>query len=277
MKTISEEILSSFRLYMISEEKSPHTVKKYLRDVRRFSAVLGSRELTKETALAYKEKLIADGYQTDSVNSMLAALNCFFRFENRPDCLLKALRTQKEIFCRDEKELTYEEYRRLIQAAGKNRQLQLIVETICSTGIRVSELRYFTVEAVRKGQITVTCKNKTRTILLPGPLVSRLLDFAQSRKISSGVLFRTRSGNPIDRSNIWGSMKNLCRKANVPESKVYPHNLRKLFARRFYDDQKDIAKLADILGHSSINTTRIYIVSTGSEHREIIDRLGLVI
>jgi len=152
-----------------------------------------------------------------------------------------------------------------------------VIQTICGTGIRVSELQYFTVEAVRYGQVTVDCKNKTRTILVPGKLRNILLNYAKRHGITAGTIFVTRSGKPLNRSNIWAAMKRLCETAGVKASKVFPHNLRKLFARTFYGIEKDIAKLADILGHSSINTTRIYIMTTSAEHRRQIEQLGLVI
>ena len=184
---------------------------------------------------------------------------------------------QREIYCAEEKELTREEYFRLLEASAGHPRLHLILQAICGTGIRISELKYFTVEAVRRGEITVSCKGKNRTILLPGLLCRRLLAYAEKEGIASGMIFVTRRGNPVNRSNIWAQMKGLCRKAGVKESKIFPHNLRKLFARTFYGIEKDIARLADILGHSSINTTRIYIVSTGTEHRKKIECLGLVV
>lgn len=188
---------------------------------------------------------------------------------------MKSLRLQKKIYCAEERELTKTEYFRLLNAAD-GRQIKLVLQTICSTGIRVSELRFFTVEAMRRGEIVVDCKNKTRNILVPGKLRKALLRYAKEAGIQSGAIFLGKTGKPLDRSRVWAMMKQLCEKANVLASKVFPHNLRKLFARTFYGVEKDIAKLADILGHSSINTTRIYIISTGREHREKIERLGLL-
>lgn len=190
---------------------------------------------------------------------------------------MKNIRIQRQIYCPEEKELTKAEYLRLLKASKKNEQLNLVLQTICGTGIRVSELRYFTVEAIKYGEVAVDCKNKTRTILVPGKLKNILLNYAKRRGITSGSIFITRTGKPLNRSNIWSAMKKLCEVAEVKASKVFPHNLRKLFARTFYSIEKDIAKLADILGHSSINTTRIYIMATGYEHRQKIERLGLVI
>jgi len=209
--------------------------------------------------------------------SMLTSLNSLFDFLDWTDCKVKTLRRQRQIYCAEEKELSKSEYLRLLKASEKQVQLNLVLQTICATGIRVSELRYFTVEAVKRGEVTVRCKNKTRTILIPGKLKKLLLSFAHRQGIAGGVIFVTRGGKPLDRSNIWAQMKGLCRRAGVNPAKVFPHNLRKLFARTFYGIEKDIAKLADILGHSSINTTRIYIMTTGTEHRRKIERLGLVV
>lgn len=222
-------------------------------------------------------QLIEKQYSVKSINSMLVSVNSLLAFLGWSDCRVKSIRQQRQIYCTEEKELTKSEYLRLLEAAKKKPQLRLVMETICGTGIRVSELRYFTVEAVRRGEIVVNCKAKTRTILLPGKLRKLLLDYAKKNQIVSGSIFVTRNGNPLNRSNIWSDMKKLCETANVKASKVFPHNLRKLFARTFYGIEKDIAKLADILGHSSIDTTRIYIISTGTEHRREIERLGLVI
>ena len=195
---------------------------------------------------------------------------------NRADCKVKNLRCQRRTYCSEEKELTKAEYLRLLEAAKKNKRLHLILQTICGTGIRISELKYFTVEAVRKGEIVVRCKSKIRTILIPSKLKKLLINYTKQQKIKSGAIFVSRNGNPLDRSNIWTQMKRLCEKAKVNPSKVFPHNLRKLFARTFYSIEKDIAKLADILGHGSIETTRIYIMTTGHEHRRKIEKLGLV-
>lgn len=193
------------------------------------------------------------------------------------DCKVKALKQQKQVYCAEEKELTKAEYIRLLKAANNKPQLKLVMETICSTGIRVSELQFFTVEDVNQGEVIVNCKGKSRTILIPGKLRKRLLDYAKKEKIRSGVIFVTRNGKPLNRSCIWAQMKALCEEAGVSKSKVFPHNLRKLFARTFYGIEKDIAKLADILGHSSIDTTRIYIMTSGTEHRKKIEQLGLLI
>lgn len=274
---ITDKDMQGFSRYLENRERSEATISKYDRDVMGFRRFVGGEVLSKETVMAYKRHLIQCGYAVTSINSMLASVNAFLEFMGMPDCKVKNIRTQRQIYCAEDKELTKAEYLRLLDAAKGNAQLNLVLQTICGTGIRVSELQYFTVEAVRRGQVTVDCKNKTRTILIPGKLKKRLLCFAKQRKITEGSIFVTRSGAPLNRSNIWAAMKRLCRNAGVEASKVFPHNLRKLFARTFYGIEKDIAKLADILGHSSINTTRIYIMTTGTEHLRKIERLGLII
>ena len=276
-RIIGREQVESFRQYLILEEKSTATVEKYLRDVRAFSVYMGKNPVTKEAVVAYKKQLQADNYAVRSINSMLASINSLLAFLGWGDCRVKSLKQQNRVYCPEEKELSKTEYLRLLEAARKKPQLRMVMQTICATGIRVSELRYFTVEAVRRGEITVSCKGKTRTILVPGKLRKMLLGYAGKEKIRSGVIFITRSGKTLNRGSIWAQMKALCRSAGVNPGKVFPHNLRKLFARTFYGIEKDIAKLADILGHSSINTTRIYIMTTGTEHRRKIERLGLVI
>ena len=276
-KFLNSALIDSYREQLVRDEKSTATIEKYLRDVRALFAFIGERALTKEEVITYKQFLIEKQYSVKSINSMLVSVNSLLAFLGWSDCRVKSIRQQRQIYCTEEKELTKSEYLRLLEAAKKKPQLRLVMETICGTGIRVSELRYFTVEAVRRGEIVVNCKAKTRTILLPGKLRKLLLDYAKKNQIVSGSIFVTRNGNPLNRSNIWSDMKKLCETANVKASKVFPHNLRKLFARTFYGIEKDIAKLADILGHSSIDTTRIYIISTGTEHRREIERLGLVI
>ncbi len=276
MKLTTEQI-RNFAQHLCQEEKSIATQEKYLRDVRAFSQYAPESEITKELIVAWKIHLIESNYAVRSINSMLASVNSMLDFLGLSQCKVKIIRTQQQIYCTEDKELTKAEYLRLLAATGKNRQLNLVLQTICGTGIRVSELQYFTVEAIRCGEVTVACKNKTRTILVPGKLKKILLNYAKQKNITAGAIFVTRTGAPLNRSNIWSAMKKLCEAAGVKPSKVFPHNLRKLFARTFYGIEKDIARLADILGHSSINTTRIYIISTGTEHRRKIERLGLVI
>ena len=264
---------------MLENEKSAATVEKYLRDTAAFMVFLAEREVTKELAIAYKQKLIEDGYAIRSINSMLASITSLFSFLGWYDCKVKAIKLQRQIFCSEDKELTKAEYLRLINAAQqkKNDRLNLIIQTICGTGIRVSELQFITVEAVKRGEATVNCKGKIRTIFIVTSLKKKLLQYAKEKHITTGTIFVTRTGKPVSRTNIWREMKSLCEQANVNPNKVFPHNLRHLFARTFYGIEKDIAKLADILGHSSINTTRIYIVSTGDEHRKRMENMRLVI
>lgn len=276
---ITTETLEQFKQYLIEEEKSAATVEKYLRDTAAFVVFLTTREVTKELAISYKQKLIDEGYAVRSINSMLASLNGLFAFLGWYDCKVKVIKLQRQIFCSEDKELTKAEYIRLIQAAQqkKNARLNLIIQTICGTGIRVSELQFITVEAVKCGKAIVNCKGKTRTIFIVKSLNKKLLQYAKEKHITAGAIFITRTGKPVSRTNIWREMKNLCEEANVNPNKVFPHNLRHLFARTFYGIEKDIAKLADILGHSSINTTRIYIISTGKEHRKRMEHMRLVI
>lgn len=274
---LHQAYIDQFSNYLLREEKSTATQEKYLRDVRAFYAFAGSRPVTKEMVVAYKRNCTERGYAVRSVNSMLASVNSFLCFLGWTQCKVKSIRIQRQVYCAEDKELTKAEYMRLLNAAKKNEQLNLLLQTICGTGIRVSELRYFTVEAMRRGEVTVDCKRKTRRVLVPGKLKRALLDFAKRRNISSGPIFLGKGAKALDRSSIWRQMKGLCQAAGVAPSKVFPHNLRKLFARTFYGIEKDIAKLADILGHSSIDTTRIYIMTTGVEHRRKIERLGLVV
>lgn len=273
---ITNKLISDYAGFLRGEEKSGVTIEKYLRDLRFFRRYLGSGKLSKEETLGFKQQLIERRYAVDSVNSMLSSVNGFLRYCGRQDCCVKSLRIQRRIYVPEERELTKEEYRRLLEASRGDEQMNLLLQTICATGIRISELRYFTVEAIRSEELTVCCKNKTRTIFLPPQLRKALSRYAARRNIRSGPVFVTRSGNCLDRSNVWAKMKRLCAAANVESHKVYPHNLRKLFARTFYTMEKDIALLADILGHGSIETTRIYIMSTGKEHRQKIEHLNLL-
>lgn len=253
------------------------TREKYLRDVRRFMMDTGGVPVTKELVSDWRNGLIQRGYAVRSVNSMLASVNSLLQMLGWGDCRVKSILLQRQTYCPEERELTKSDYRRLLKAAMRDEQLHLILQTICGTEIRVSELRFFTVEAIRTGRITVDCKNKIRTILLPGDLRKMLLRYAKEQGRCSGTVFLNGKGRSLDRSTIWRWMKQLCSRAGLHPSKVFPHNLRKLFARTFYGIEKDIAKLADILGYSSIDTTRIYIMTTGREHRRQIERLGLVV
>ena len=276
-RVITNRHIQRFSDWLVREEKSSATCEKYLRDVRRFLAFAGEKPVTKELVVQWKKQLVEQGYAVRSVNSMLASVNSFTTFLGWHDCRVKNIRLQRQTYCPENRELTKPEYLRLLKAAEGSEQLNLILQTICGTGIRVSELRYFTVDAVRQGEVTVNCKSKNRTILVPGKLRKLLLGYARRRKVREGVIFTGKNGAPMDRSIIWRQMKRLCTAAGVQATKVFPHNLRKLFARTFYCMEKDIAKLADILGHGSINTTRIYLMSTGTEHRRKIEGLGLVV
>lgn len=276
-RMMSNCMIENYVRHLINEEKSGLTIQKYLRDIQNFLKFSEKQPITKELTIAYKQDLIARNYAVSSVNSMLAALNGFLDFLGWHDCKIKVVRTQRKIYCAEDKELTKTEYLRLLAASKNQPQLNLIIQTICATGIRISELQFFTLEAIKRGEVRVRCKNKTRLIFVPGSLRTRLMNFAKQHNVTTGAVFVTRSGKPLDRSNIWTQMKNLCQKAQVNPKKVFPHNLRKLFARTFYSMEKDIAKLADILGHGSIETTRIYIMSTGAEHRRQIERMGLII
>ena len=278
-RILTEKMIEDFSCYLKSEEKSENTVGKYLRDVRTFAEYLGGAEITKETVIAYKNKLISENYAVRSINSMLASLNSLFSFLNWMDCRVKSIKLQRQVYCPEEKELTKAEYMRLVNTAKQkgNERLNLILQTICGTGIRVSELQYITVEAVKNGETVVSLKGKTRSVFLVKELQKKLLRYAAEQGIKSGLIFITRTGKPLSRTNIWREMKSLCESAGVNPQKVFPHNLRHLFARVFYSIEKDIAKLADILGHSSINTTRIYIISTGDEHRRRMENMRLIL
>lgn len=277
-KYLTQEIISDFKENLILEERSEATVEKYIRDVTAFSAFANGGEISKEMVIAYKKHLQGN-YAVRSVNSMLASINSLFAFLGWHELKVKSIKLQQQVYCPEEKELTKVEYTRLCRTAERkhNERLNLILQTICGTGIRVSELQYITVEAVRQGEATVSCKAKTRSVFIVKDLQKKLLRYAAEQNIKSGMIFITRTGKPISRTNVWREMKALCEEAGVNPQKVFPHNLRHLFARVFYGIEKDIAKLADILGHSSINTTRIYIISTGTEHRQRMERMRLII
>ena len=277
-RTITAKTIAEFEEHLILEERSKTTVEKYIRDVKAFAVYTQGGAVTKETVIAYK-KCLQETYAVRSVNSMLASINGLFSFLGWHDLRVKSLKLQQQVFCPEEKELTRAEYTRLCRTAERkhNKRLNLILQTICGTGIRVSELQYITVEAVKHGEAVVNCKAKTRSVFIVKELKQKLLRYAAEQNIKSGMIFVTRTGKPISRTNIWREMKALCAEANVNPQKVFPHNLRHLFARVFYGIEKDIAKLADILGHSSINTTRIYIISTGTEHRRRMENMRLIL
>ena len=277
-RMLDQRKIQKFEFYLKNEERSAATIEKYMRDVRFFSSFVCDKELTKQTVLEYKRKL-GETYAVSSANSMIAAVNCFFRFCGWHDLCVKQFRMQREAYCSEEKELTRAEYIRLLEAADAkhNKRLNLIIQTICGTGIRVSELQYITVEALKRGEATVNCKGKNRRVFIVHELKKKLLRYVREQGIHAGAVFVTKSGKPVNRHCIWRDMKALCEQAHVSPGKVFPHNLRHLFARTFYRLEKDIAKLADILGHASINTTRIYIVTTGVEHKRKMEHMRLIL
>lgn len=278
-RILTQNVVDAFATYLKNEEKSENTIQKYIHDIQDFMHFMNCLGITKEMVIAYKNKLISENYAIRSINSMLAALNSLFTFLNWEDFKVKSIKLQQQVYCSEEKELTKAEYVRLVETAKRkgNERLNLILQTICGTGIRVSELPYITVEAVKQGEAVVSLKGKTRTVFIVRELRKKLLCYAKEREIETGSIFITRNGTPMSRTNIWREMKNLCEQAEVNPDKVFPHNLRHLFARTFYGIEKDIAKLADILGHSSINTTRIYVITTGFEHRKRMESMRLII
>ena len=276
-RKITNEIISEFEMYLYEEERSGNTIEKYMRDVRFFREWLKDRRIEKSVIIGYKKEL-CERYAIKSINSMLSSLNAFFVFMGWHDLKIKTLKVQRCIFADKSKELTKPEYERLLTAAKnkKNERLYYLMQAIASTGLRVSEIKYVTCEAVRQGQAVINCKGKIRQIFLPKKLCQMLKKYIKSRNIKSGSVFITRSGKPLDRCAIWKMLKDLCESAGVSRDKVFPHNFRHLFARTFYSLQKDIVRLADILGHSSVETTRLYTMESGTEHIKQIQRLGLL-
>lgn len=270
--------LRAFAAQLREDERSAGTIEKYLRDVRKFFCWLADRTLEKAQASAWRTQLLTDGYAPETVNSMIVALNRFLEVIGRGDCRIHTLRIQRKLFRRQERELTRVEYERLVQTAERKGQarLALLLETIAATGIRVSEVKYLTVEAAKAGRAEISLKGKIRVVLLPNKLRRKLLKYAKKQKIVSGEIFLTRNGRGLSRKQIWAEMKMLCKRAGVAANKVFPHNLRHLFAREFYKICRDVVKLADVLGHSSMETTRIYLLSTGEEHVRQLDRLRLI-
>ena len=277
MKKITDKAVKEFGAHLAEEEKSRATLEKYVRDVSAFSRWLGKRELCKAIVLEYKELLI-EKLAPASVNSALSSLNSFFEYIGEYGLKVKSLKIQKRIFADRERELTKAEYNRLLKAARDkgNERLFLLMQTICASGLRVSEIKFITIEAVKARRAEIKCKGKIREVFLPDSLCRELLKYAKKKGIKSGMIFVTRNGRALDRTNIWSDMKKLCLIAEVSAKKVFPHNLRHLFARTFYMIEKDIVHLSDILGHSSVNTTRIYTMETGERHRKQIQKLGLV-
>lgn len=277
-KIITEPMIHQYEKNLLEDEKCIATVRKYTRDITAFYEFVGSAPLTKEIVIQYKHCL-THHYAPASVNSMLAAVNGFLKAQGWYDCTVKSVRIQPQAFRPKEKELTKEEYYRLLTAASekKNERISLLMQTVCSTGIRISELRFITVEAARRGSVQVFPKGKNRQILLPSSLCRKLTAYAQERHIPSGSIFVTKTGKPMDRSNIYHEMQSLCKAANVSSEKAHPHNLRHLFACQYYNSSKDLSHLADLLGHSSVNTTRIYTSISSEEQISQIEQLGLVL
>lgn len=277
MKVITNKNINEFKTYLQNEERAAATVEKYIRDVTAFCEWLGGEELGKNAVLAYKEYLIGN-YAPASVNSVLSSLNSFFRFTGWHDCHVKTLKIQRQIFAKSEKELTKAEYERLLTAAQKkgNRRLYYLMQTLGNTGIRISELRFIDADAIKSGKAVIRCKGKMRVVILTAPLCKMLKGYMKEQGITDGSVFQTKTGKPLNRSNVWRMLKDLCESAGVSKDKVFPHNFRHLFARTFYSLQKDVVRLADILGHSSINTTRVYTMENGEEHRRQMQKLGLL-
>ena len=277
-RTITRGLIKQFENFLKEDEKSEATIRKYLHDIETFAEYIQGNTVDKSIVLAYKNEL-KEKYAISSTNSMLAAVNSYLKFVGMENCCVKYFKVQKDAYCSDQDELTHEEYALMLKTALEtgNRRLYLIMQTICATGIRVSELEYITVQAIYSGEAVVDCKGKIRRIFIVPELCDKLIEYTEEHQIRSGPVFTTRSGKPLNRCNIWREMKFVCNLAGIPESKVYPHNLRHLFARTFYNLEKDIVKLADVLGHANINTTRIYIMTTGEEHRKKMEQLNLVI
>ena len=278
MKKITNELIKKFKNYLINEEKSQATVEKYIRDITTFAKWLNGRSIDKSVVIEYKQTIV-EAYAPTSANSMLSSINSFFAYMEWYDCKVKTFKVQKQIIANQDKELTKDEYEKLFRAAqqNKNEKLYLLMQTICGTGIRVSELRYISIEAISKGQAIINSKGKMRVVILPNKLCAALKKYAKKQGIAGGSIFVSKNGKPLDRSNIWKMMKNLCESAGVSKDKVFPHNFRHLFARTYYSLEKDVVRLADILGHSSVNTTRIYTMETSAVHRIQLQRLGLLL
>lgn len=277
MKTITGEIVKNFELYLQEEEKSNNTVEKYMRDIRFFCEWLSGKVIDKSVVLEYKKEL-CEKYMPASVNSILSSINALFAYMNWHDFKVKTLKIQRKIFSDKEKELSKAEYERMLTVAKRKNDYRLyyLMQAVASTGMRVSEIKYLTCEAVKSGRVTINCKGKIRQIFLPKALCKMLKGYIKDNNIKSGSVFVTKTGKPLDRSYIWKMLKSICKEAGVSRNKVFPHNLRHLFARTYYSLQKDIVRLADILGHSSVDTTRIYTIETGDECRKQIESLGLL-
>ncbi len=276
--TLTEKKIDRYAIYLREQERAEQTIQKYVRDLNALRKYLAGRPLTKEMLLRWKEELTGV-YAPASVNTMLTAVNCFLAFAGCRQLTVRLLKIQRSLFSDEKRELTRGEYARLVQAAERegNKRLSLIIQTLCATGMRVSELRFITAAALSCGRAEITNKGKRRVVFLPDKLRQTLKKYLQKQKRTAGAVFVTRTGNPLDRSNIWREMKSLCRLAGVAPEKVFPHNLRHLFARTYYAIEKDLSRLADLLGHSNVNTTRIYTAESGRTHARHMERMGLVI
>lgn len=277
---ITSELLENYKNYLYEEEKSPATIQKYMRDLSKLSSFADGREISKQLVIEYKQHLRDAGeYKTSSINSFLVAANRFFEYMDCYELKVKTFKMQKETFVPETRELSKEEYKKLVRVAEQSGKIRIgmIIQTICATGIRVSELPAINVQAVKRGMATIRCKGKERQILIPRELQVRLLRYIRRQGIKRGVVFRTRGGKAVDRTSIWREMKKLCEEARVNSDKVFPHNLRHLFARTFYGMYQDIVKLADMLGHSNIETTRIYLKESYSEHQKQLQNMGLLV
>lgn len=277
-RTLTDDRIERYLSHLREQERSPATIQKYAHDLKALSRWLMGEPATKAALLEWKQRL-SESYAPATVNAMLTAVNGCFRFLGWKELPVKLLRLQKNLFLEESRELTRQEYVRLVSTARcrGDQQLTLVIQTLCATGIRVSELRFVTVEALRRGRAEVSNKGKRRIVFLPEKLRRLLRSFAKAQKITAEAVFVTRTGQPLNRSNIWRSMKALCGAAGVAAQKVFPHNLRHLFARIFYSMEKDLSRLADILGHSSVNTTRIYTAESGTVHARQMERMGLIV
>lgn len=270
--------VESFKDALYDNEKSRATIEKYVRSVERLSEFLDGRDISKELLITYRDELLKK-CKAQTVNGALSAINAYLDYCGMSGMKIRLLKVQRQPFLEESRELSKEEYKRLLNAArrGKDRRLYMLLLTLGSTGIRISELMFITVEAVKGGRAQIRLKGKNRTVILQKELCRRLRAYAGKRGIKTGCIFRTRSGKPMDRSNICHSMKKLSLEAKVEPRKVFPHNLRHLFARAFYEVEKNLSHLADVLGHSRIETTRIYVAVSASAHEKILNKMQLII
>ena len=275
---LTPELIQNYLIYQEEQERSAATIQKYAHILSELYAYLDGRVLNKIELIGWKQKL-TETLAPATVNSMLTAVNGYFSYMGWPELKIRLLKIQRSLFRDEQKELTRSEYIRLVRAAEQegNERLSLVIQTICATGIRVSELRFITAEAVHCGRAGISNKGKRRTVFLPDKLRRLLKQYLKKQKITAGAVFVTRTGKTLDRSNIWRDMKALCDSAGVDPSKVFPHNLRHLFARTYYSLERDLSRLADILGHSNVSTTRIYTAESGAVHAKQMERMGLII